>query len=81
MEVQALKGAEALILRCRPKLWIEVDRDKQRPLIEELLASWDYEWQEYLTPLFNPKNFRREALNVFGMIKSWNILASPRSAV
>ena|GEM_PF-1271589 len=78
MELEALLGAEKTIQRHRPKLFIENDRPEQSQELLALLSKWNYEVETYSTPLFNPGNFKKQSVNIFGQAGSTNILALPK---
>ncbi len=75
MELQALAGAEKTIRNHRPTLWIEIDREPQRTQILQRLTEWGYHYEEKLTPLYNPDNFKNKAENIFGTAMTHNVLA------
>jgi FkbM family methyltransferase len=78
MELEVLRGADALIRHLRPVLYLENDRvERSRELISHLLAL-DYRLYWHLPPLFNPDNFFGDSENVLGTIVSVNMLALPR---
>ncbi len=77
MELDVLKGAEEVLKRDKPILYVENDRqDKQKELIEWLLAA-DYRLFWHLPPLFTPKNFRQCLDNIFGAVVSINMFCIP----
>jgi FkbM family methyltransferase len=78
MELDVLLGAKALLARDRPILYVENDRlEKSEALVMQLLADGYRMWW-HVPPLFNPGNFRGNAENVFGGIRSFNMLCLPR---
>lgn len=76
MEVDVLKGAAELIRKHRPVLYLEANEDDAKGLIEYLMGI-DYNMWWHLPPLFNPENHAGETENIFGRIKSKNILCLP----
>lgn len=78
-ELLVLKGAEATLRKTWPVLYIENDRRDQSPALLAHLASLGYETWWHLPPLFNPDNHARKAENVFGVIRSVNVLGLHRS--
>jgi len=76
-EPAALLGAEATIRRCRPVLYVEVDRADAGKQSVELLARWGYQVMLHHAPLYNPGNFRGNRMNVFGDTISISALALP----
>jgi FkbM family methyltransferase len=80
MELEVLLGAKALLARDRPLLYVENDRlEKSEPLVAQLLADGYRLWW-HVPPLFNPANFRKNPENVFGGVRSFNMLCLPREA-
>jgi hypothetical protein len=78
MELDVLLGAKATLARDRPILYVENDRlEKSEALVAHLLADGYRMWW-HVPPLFNPGNFRGNAQNVFGGIRSFNMLCVPR---
>ena len=77
-EQKVITGAEKTIRRCRPFLYLENDRlEKSRALIEALWAL-DYALWWHRPLLFNPNNYAGVAENVYGAVRSLNMLAIPR---
>lgn len=65
-ELEVLQGGRETILRDKPIMYIEDDRqDKRRPLYE-YLRELGYEWEDHYPPLYHEENF-------FGLKKNiWN---------
>ena len=79
MERNVLEGAQKTLAEHRPLLYIENDRvEKSKKLIDWLLTA-DYRLFWHLPPLFNEENFFGWRENVFGDIRSINVLGVPRS--
>ena len=78
-EAQVLRGATATVERCKPAIYVENDRAGRQQEIISILDGFGYQSFWHVAPLFNPKNFRGEAENVFGMICSLNMLAVPKA--
>jgi FkbM family methyltransferase len=79
MELEVLMGAEKLIDRHRPYIYVENDRrDKSEALITWLHGQ-GYELYWHMPPLYNSKNFAAEKLNVFTNIVSVNMFCIPKS--
>ncbi len=77
MELDVLKGADALIRQHRPLMSVENDRrDRSAELIEHLF-SLDYRLMWSTPPLFNPDNYFGEAEDIFPGIVSINMLCVP----
>jgi len=78
MELDVLRGADGLLRRLRPMLYVENDRvDLSRELILHL-RGLDYRLYWHLPPLFNPDNFFHESEDLFPDAVSVNMLAIPR---
>jgi FkbM family methyltransferase len=79
-ELNALQGAERLLARCRPTVYLENDRvDKSRDLIEWLWAH-EYRLWWHVTRLYNPLNHFGNGENVYSNLASFNMLALPRES-
>ena len=78
MEREVIAGAQRLIAKWRPLLYVENDRqDRSAALIAALLAL-DYRLYWHLSTLFNAGNFFGSTENVFGRIVSVNMLCIPK---
>lgn len=78
-ELDALRGARETIGRCRPYLYIEIDRDDTRePVLAYIHEELDYELFFHTPLAFNPKNFAGNPENVYGNICSVMCLGVPR---
>jgi FkbM family methyltransferase len=77
-ERDVLVGSQKVIARDRPILYVENDRvDKSRDLITFIMEmNYDLWW--HIVPLFRPNNHARTRQNIFGNIKSFNMLCLPR---
>lgn len=65
MEKLALMGAENTIIKCKPILYVENDReDKSKDLIK-YIDSLGYVIYKHSAPLFNPNNYYNEKTDVF----------------
>lgn len=79
MELEVLRGADALIGRFRPGLYVENDRvDRSEALIRHLL-NLDYRLYWHMPPLYNPRNFFNDRDNVYPNILSFNMICLPRA--
>jgi len=77
-ELKVLKGSKTILQKSRPLLYVENDRvDQSQELIAWLWkAQYNLWWH---TPfLFNPQNFFGVTRNLYGVIRSFNMLAVPR---
>lgn len=76
-EAEVLAGATATIRALRPVLYIENDRRERSAELIGRLQSLGYRMWWHLPPLFNPANYRGNAVNVFGGMVSVNMLCLP----
>ncbi len=77
MELDVLRGAEATIKRFKPILYIENNAgSKSPPLIRHVLDLGYYLFW-HTPPLFNPQNFAGNAQDIFGDVRSCNMLCLP----
>lgn len=78
MEEAALRGAADTISRCRPLLYVEIDKElKREPLLAYIKHELKYEVLFHLPFVFNPDNFARNSENHFGEQRSIMCLAVP----
>jgi FkbM family methyltransferase len=77
MECEALDGARDLIRRTRPLLYVEDDQSAKSPALHRLLAELGYRFYRHDVFLFNPRNFRECAENVFGGTYSRSLFCHP----
>ncbi len=75
MELEVLKGAQALISSQHPSLYLENNsKERSGALIDHLLKlGFNLYW--HFSPFFNESNFFRNPENVFGRILDINLLA------
>lgn len=76
-ELKLLKGAENLILRDRPFLYLENDRIEQSAELLSYLLNIQYDIWWDIVPLFNPNNRAGNKENIFPNISSFNIFCAP----
>jgi FkbM family methyltransferase len=81
MELDVLIGAEKLIDRHRPYIYIENDRRDKSAALITWLQEQQYELYWHLPPLFSSKNFAGVKENVFPSIVSVNMLCLPKSGM
>jgi len=79
MELEVLKGAAATVARCRPILYVEDDREQNSAALRAWLISHGYRLYRHTPSLYNPKNWRRSHVNVFGRTVSINLLCVPNT--
>lgn len=63
-EWEVLKGAESIIQRARPFLYVENDRRKNSPRLIELIQSYRYKTYWHLPFFFNENNFAGNPDNI-----------------
>jgi FkbM family methyltransferase len=77
MELEVLTGADALIRRFRPALYVENDRlERSEALIHHLLKL-EYRLYWHKPPMFNPTNYFGDPENIFPNLVSFNMLCLP----
>jgi FkbM family methyltransferase len=76
-ELQILKGATNLIKRDRPFLYLENDKVEKSPQLISYIWSLKYNIWWHIVPLFNPYNKANTQQNIFGNIRSFNIICIP----
>jgi len=74
MERQVLEGAQKLIARFKPLIYLENDRIDRSMALMTWLDQAGYELWWDLPPLYRPDNHYRNPDNVFGKIRSFNLL-------
>ncbi len=78
MEEGVLRGAEQLIKRHRPALYVENDRIEKSEALIRLIQGLGYRLFWHLPPLFNPDNYFGKTDNIFGgNIVSVNMVCIP----
>ena len=77
-EPRVIQGAADTIRRCRPFLYVENDRADQQQEVIDRIAALEYRLYWHTPRLFSPANFRGEAQDIFGDIRSLNMLCVPR---
>jgi len=76
-EAEVLRGAAKTIARCRPVLYVENDRLDQQEALARQVAEMGYRLYWHLPPLFSPDNFNGHAEDIFGNVRSLNMLCIP----
>lgn len=79
-ELLVLQGAEVIIDRCRPVIYVENDRPEKSKALIEWFWSKDYRLWWHTPPLFNPANFFANPNDVYPQVVSINMLCLPREA-
>jgi len=80
-ELDALQGAVTTIRTSRPYLYLEADRPAQREPLLKMLGMLGYEALFHEAPLYNPRNYDKRGLNVFGNTVSLSLLGIPKGGV
>jgi FkbM family methyltransferase len=80
MERDVLEGARATLLRHRPLLYVENDRQENSKALIDWLLTADYRLFWHLPALFNRANYFGREENIFGTVRSVNMLCIPRSS-
>jgi FkbM family methyltransferase len=78
MECAAVRGTLDTIARCQPVLYVENTREEHAHDLIEMILNLGYRLYWHRPPLFNARNFRGVAENVFGKVVSGNMLGVPK---
>lgn len=77
MEPAVLRGAEGVIARDRPILYLEADRPGNFPALAEWLRAHAYQAWWHIVPIFEPDNIRGQKTDLTGGLVSVNIACLP----
>jgi FkbM family methyltransferase len=77
MEAEVLRGARETIKRCWPLLYVENDRLEKSAELISLVFELGYRAWWHLPPLYNPRNVRGCAQDIFRGLVSINMLCVP----
>lgn len=78
-ELSVLQGAEQLIKRFQPVLYVENDRlEKSKPLID-YIRQLGYRLYWHIPMMYNPNNYAGNKQNLFGNTASFNMLCLPNN--
>ncbi|MEM7057203.1 MAG: FkbM family methyltransferase [Pseudomonadota bacterium] len=77
MELQVLRGAAGLIADHRPYLYLEANEAEASADLYNYLKGLSYDMYWHLPRMFNPKNHRGDAEDLFPGIVSMNIMCIP----
>ena len=81
MEPQALSGAQALIARCRPLLYVENNEPEASKRLSPILSALGYDAWWSIYQYFDPRNFYSNTDNVWpNVVPSANMLCVPKEA-
>ena len=78
MELDVLRGAQRIIEQQRPILYVENDRVEKSAELEAALKALGYRLYRHNPLLFNPKNYRGNATNIFGDASFINVMCIPK---
>jgi FkbM family methyltransferase len=78
-ELRVLHGAQNILSRSRPILYVENDRIDQSSELIQWLLTHDYRLWWHITPAFNPDNFLHLQQNFYGDVSFVNMLGVHRS--
>jgi FkbM family methyltransferase len=79
MEADVLRGAQRLLERLRPILYVENESLERSEDLLRLIAALGYAAYWHRAPLFSPTNARQADENVFGAAECVNLLCLPDS--
>lgn len=74
MEVPVLQGAERLLARCRPHLYLECASVSNGLRILDFLLAHGYHAYMHRAPAYNPENYFGNASRIFGLARETNLL-------
>ena len=77
MEAHVLRGSADMIREYRPVIYIENDRKSNSEELITLLRELGYFLKWHMVPLFNPNNYFKNPVDVFGDVCSLNMLCLP----
>lgn len=77
MEAEVLRGAQHMIKKHRPILYVENDRSEKSAELIKLLHDYGYHTFEHLPPLYQPNNFKKADISNERCIVSLNLLCVP----
>jgi FkbM family methyltransferase len=73
-ELRVLQGAQGILSRSHPVLYVENDRIDQSPELIQWLFGQGYRLWWHITPAYNPDNFFHLQQNVYGDVSFVNML-------
>lgn len=76
-ELHVLQGAQGLIARHRPVMYVENDRRDKSAALISYIAGLGYRLFRHKAPMYRAKNFNRNPRNVFGAGACVNMLCVP----
>ena len=78
MEEAVIRGGKQTVKRCRPVVYMEINRDHARPHPGELMRSLGYVLFEHQSALFAEQNFNNVSIEGETYVISVNMLCLPR---
>lgn len=78
MEPEVLHGGVNTIAKCRPIIYLELDREENIKIVEVMLEELKYSAERHNPPLYSPDY---KGKNIFGDIASQNVLAIPQEKI
>ena len=73
-ELRVLQGAQGILSRSHPILYVENDRIDNSPALIEFLLTEGYRLWWHITRAFNPANFLQNPHNIYGDVSLMNML-------
>lgn len=77
MEKAVLQGAQRLISRYRPVLYLENNPGPQQQDLIDYVHALSYDLWWHCAPHFNPQNFRGNQVNIYDDVVSFNMIGLP----
>jgi FkbM family methyltransferase len=77
-ELDVLIGAQKLIARDRPILYLENDQIEKSAELIKFIMKMNYELWWHIVPLFRHNNLAHTHLNIFGDTSSYNMVCFPK---
>ena len=80
-ELETLMGAETILSKSNPILYLENDRLEKSASLIEWLRQRGYSLWWHTPPMFNPNNYFGERKNIYGNVASFNMVGMHGAAV
>lgn len=77
MECDVIRGSSSMIRNCKPVIYVENDRRARSAELIHLIKSLGYTCYWHPTPMYNPDNFFKNEVDVFGNLCSLNMVCLP----
>jgi len=78
MELDVLKGAQALIDKHRPVLYVENDKMDHAAELVKFIYNLGYEAIWHITPLYREDNWANDKENIYEGLSSFNLICTPK---